>query len=92
MLTMLQPFEVGALGPESPEKYHLFIEVMRRAYRDRAEYLGDPDFVKVPVAGLLDPVYISGLMKNYDPQLHATASAGPGRPAQARPAGRQLRP
>jgi len=82
MLQMLQPYDVSALGEESPEKYHLFIEVMRRAYRDRAEYLGDPDFVKVPVSGLLDPAYVAGLMKNYDPN-HATDSLTlqPGKPA-----------
>jgi gamma-glutamyltranspeptidase/glutathione hydrolase len=82
ILTMLEPFDVGAMGPESAAKYHLFIEVMRRAYRDRAEYLGDPDFVNVPVAGLLDPAYVAGLMKNFDPR-HATSSATlqPGKPA-----------
>jgi len=82
MLTMLESYNVGSLGAESPAKYHLFIEVMRRAYRDRAEYLGDPDFVPVPVAGLLDPAYVHGLMRNYDPH-HATVSATlqPGQPA-----------
>lgn len=82
MLDMLSAYDVHALGAESPAKYHLFIEAMRRAYRDRAEYLGDPDFVKVPVAGLLDPTYVASLMKNYDPH-HATPSVGlqPGKPA-----------
>jgi gamma-glutamyltranspeptidase/glutathione hydrolase len=66
----------------------LFVEVMRRAFRDRAEYLGDPDFVTVPVAGLLDRDYIAGLMKNYDPKK-ATPSEGlsPGHPAGATPGG-----
>ncbi len=82
MFGMLEPFDVSALGSNSAAKYHLFHEVMRRAFRDRAEYLGDPDFVPVPTAGLLDPAYIAGLMKNYDPQK-ATPSAGlaPGKPA-----------
>ena len=81
MLAMLEPFDVRALGSNSAAKYHLFHEVMRRAFRDRAEYLGDPDFVPVPTAGLLDRGYIAGLMKNYDPKK-ATASAGlaPGQP------------
>jgi gamma-glutamyltranspeptidase/glutathione hydrolase len=79
---MLEPFDVAKLGPNSAAKYHLFTEVMRRAFRDRAEYLGDPDFVKVPVAGLLDRAYVAGLMKNYDP-AKATPSDGlaPGHPA-----------
>jgi gamma-glutamyltranspeptidase/glutathione hydrolase len=40
---------------------HLIVEAWRRAYRDRAEFLGDPDFVAVPVARLLDPHYAAGL-------------------------------
>jgi len=39
---------------------HLVIEALRRGYRDRAEYLGDPDFVKVPVEQLLSPLYAAG--------------------------------
>jgi gamma-glutamyltranspeptidase/glutathione hydrolase len=82
MFAMLEPFDVRAMGSNSAAKYHLFHEVMRRAFRDRAEYLGDPDFVPVPTAGLLDKAYIAGLMKNYDPQK-ATPSAGlaAGKPA-----------
>ena len=75
MFGMLEPFDVRAMGSNSAAKYHLFHEVMRRAFRDRAAYLGDPDFVPVPTAGLLDKAYIAGLMKNYDPQK-ATPSAG----------------
>ena len=87
MFGMIEPFDVAALGQNSAAKYHLFIEAMRRAYRERAEYLGDPDFVKIPVAGLLDHAYILGLMKNFDPKK-ATPSAGlmPGRPAGMGPA------
>ncbi len=87
MLGMVEPFDVTALGQDSAAKYHLFIEVMRRAYRDRAEYLGDPDFVKIPVAGLLDRAYLAGLMKSFDPDK-ATLSAGlaPGHPAGIEPA------
>lgn len=82
MFAMLEPFDVHALGANSAVKIHLFHEVMRRAFRDRAEYLGDPDFVPVPTAGLLDKTYIAGLMKNYNPHK-ATPSAGlaPGKPA-----------
>jgi gamma-glutamyltranspeptidase/glutathione hydrolase len=43
---------------------HLIIEAMRRAYRDRAEYLGDPDFVTMPIARLLSPYYAAGLRTN----------------------------
>jgi gamma-glutamyltranspeptidase/glutathione hydrolase len=74
MFTMLERFEVGSLGHISAAKYHLFAEVMRRAFRDRAEYLGDPDFVPVPVAQLLDPEYLQRRMRDFSPDK-ATSSA-----------------
>lgn len=74
MFGMLEPFDVGALGHSSAAKYHLFAEVMKRAFRDRAEYLGDPDFVKVPVARLLDPAYIRGRMADFSPDKAAAAA------------------
>lgn len=82
MLGMLETHDVAKLGANSAAKFHLFIEVMRRAFRDRAEFLGDPDFVNVPTAGLLDRAYIAGLMKNFNP-AKATPSDGlaPGNPA-----------
>lgn len=75
MFGMLEPFDVGALGPNSAAKYHLFAEVMKRAFRDRAEYLGDPAFVKVPVAQLLDPAYIKGRMADFSPDKATPATA-----------------
>lgn len=75
MLAMLEPFDVRAMGHNSAAKYHLFAEVMKRAFRDRAEYLGDPDFVKVPVAALLDPAYVQGRMKDFSPDKATPASA-----------------
>lgn len=44
-------------GWHDPRSLHRLVEVMRLAYRDRAEYLGDPDFVAVPVQGLINPLY-----------------------------------
>ncbi|MCX6939356.1 MAG: gamma-glutamyltransferase [Verrucomicrobia bacterium] len=67
MLAMLEPHDVGTLGAQSAAKYHLFTEVMRRAFRDRAEYLGDPDFVKIPVAELLDRSYLKKRMADFSP-------------------------
>lgn len=75
MLAMLEPFDVRAMGHNSAAKYHLFAEVMKRAFRDRAEYLGDPEFVKVPVAQLLDPTYVQGRMKDFSPYKATPASA-----------------
>jgi gamma-glutamyltranspeptidase/glutathione hydrolase len=75
MLMMLEPHDVAALGHNSAAKYHLFAEVMKRAFRDRAEYLGDPDFVQVPLAKLLDPAYVQGRMKDFSPDKATPASA-----------------
>jgi len=75
MLAMLEPFDVAALGHNSAAKYHLFAEVMTRAFRDRAEYLGDPDFVKVPAAQLLDRDYLQRRMSDFDPHKATSASA-----------------
>ena len=74
MLAMIEPFDVRAMGHRSAAHVHLFHEVMRRAFRDRAAYLGDPDFVNVPVAGLLDRDYLVRRMEDFNPQ-HATPSS-----------------
>jgi len=57
MLNMLESFDLKAKGFASVETRHLEIEAMRRAYLDRARYLGDPDFVQVPVAKLVSKEY-----------------------------------
>ena len=67
MFAMLEPFDVRKLGHLSAAKYHLFTEVMRRAFRDRAEYLGDPDHVNVPVVQLLDREYLRRRMSDFSP-------------------------
>ncbi|MSU22658.1 MAG: gamma-glutamyltransferase [Opitutus sp.] len=74
MLAMIEPFDVAALGHNSAAKYHLFTEAMRRAFRDRAEYLADPDFAPVPVDRLLDRGYLQRRMTDFDP-LKATPSS-----------------
>jgi gamma-glutamyltranspeptidase/glutathione hydrolase len=74
MLEMLEPHDVAALGLNSAAKIHLFAEVMRRAFQDRAQFLGDPDVVPVPVAGLLDHDYLVRRMADFDP-VRATSNA-----------------
>lgn len=49
------------------DRVHFAVEAMRRAYRDRAEFLGDPDFVTVPVSRLTDPAYAARLRAAIDP-------------------------
>lgn len=58
MLGILQRFDIGALKQDQPAFMHLFFEAGRLAYADRAAYLADPDFVRVPLTGLLDPAYL----------------------------------
>lgn len=74
MLGWLEPFQLSELGHDPAAKVHVLTEVMRRAFRDRAEYLGDPDFVDVPVAALLEPAYLASRMRSFDPE-RATPSA-----------------
>ncbi|MFW5816311.1 MAG: gamma-glutamyltransferase family protein, partial [Wenzhouxiangella sp.] len=59
MLNLIEPYELSALT--HVERTHLLVEAMRRAYRDRALYLGDPDFVDIPTGLLLSRDYAAGL-------------------------------
>jgi len=67
MLNILEGYELKKLDWASSDRYHLMTEAMRRAFADRAEYMGDTDFVKVPIAGLID--------KKYAAQLRSTINA-----------------
>jgi gamma-glutamyltranspeptidase/glutathione hydrolase len=84
MLGILEGTGYEKTGAGSAAAYHYLAEAMRRFNADRSEYLGDPDFVKVPLAGMLDPAYISKLRASIDPE-RATPSAQirPGNPAGA---------
>jgi gamma-glutamyltranspeptidase/glutathione hydrolase len=75
MLGMLETHDVGSLGGISAAKNHLFAEVMKRAFRDRAEYLGDTDFVTVPVERLLAPAYLRARMADFSPDKATPAAA-----------------
>lgn len=59
ILHILAPFDLAAMTPAA--RTHVLVEAMRRAYRDRAIYLGDPDHVRIPVDLLVDPAYAAGL-------------------------------
>lgn len=81
MLNMLEHFPVKQQGVNSADNIHLMAEVMKLAYADRSEYLGDPDFTKVPVKGLTAPAYAQELIKKINLN-HATPSSTirPGKP------------
>ena len=82
MLGILEGTGYEKGGPGSASSIHYIAEAMRRAYADRNEYIGDPDFVKVPIAGLLDKAYLTKLRSTIDP-VKATPSVEvkPGQPA-----------
>jgi gamma-glutamyltranspeptidase/glutathione hydrolase len=73
MLNILENFDLRKQGRYAPETLHVMIEAMRRAYLDRARYLGDPEFVKIP-AHLTTKEYARKLAKDINPKK-ATRSA-----------------
>ena len=82
MLAMLNGTGYEKYDAGSAEAYHYMAEAMRRSFADRSQYLGDPDFVKDPIAALLDPAYVRSRAATIDPE-HATPSdqVNPGLPA-----------
>ena len=80
MLKVLEGYDYPRLG--KTERSHLYIEAMRRAYRDRALYLGDPDFVKAPVDMLVSDAYAAGLRASIHPARATPSDLLPGVDAQ----------
>jgi len=81
ILGMLQRFSPDQLTPNTVSGAHLFAEASRLAYADRAQYLGDPAFVDVPVKGLLDKAYIASRAALIDP-AHDMGTAMAGNPPE----------
>jgi gamma-glutamyltranspeptidase/glutathione hydrolase len=82
MLNILEGYDLQKSDANSSDRYHLMAEAMRRAFADRAEYMGDSDFVKVPVAGLIDKSYAAGLRATINTDRASTsAEVRAGRPA-----------
>jgi len=67
MLNMLEAYDLGSMGHNSAEYVHHLAEVMRRAFRDRAQYVADVDFVDVPVQRLTSKEYATWLGRSIDP-------------------------
>ena len=67
MLNILEGYDFKKMDWASSDRYHLMTEAMRRAFADRAEYMGDTDFVKVPIAGLTDKKYAARLRETINP-------------------------
>ena len=82
MLNILEGYDLQKTDANSSDRYHLMAEAMRRAFADRAEYMGDSDFVKVPVAGLIDKSYAATLRATINTDRASTsAEVRAGRPA-----------
>jgi gamma-glutamyltranspeptidase/glutathione hydrolase len=67
MMKMIAPFDIAAMGYQSPAAVGLMVESQRRAYADRAEHMGDPDFWKVPTRTLISDAYAKQRMQDYTP-------------------------
>jgi gamma-glutamyltranspeptidase/glutathione hydrolase len=68
MLNILEGYDFKKMDWASSDRYHLMTEAMRRAFADRAEYMGDTDFAKVPIAGLIDKKYAAQLRTTINPE------------------------
>ncbi|WEK45454.1 MAG: gamma-glutamyltransferase [Candidatus Andeanibacterium colombiense] len=82
ILDQLEGFDMTALGKDSPVAWHLFAESQRLAFADRELYLGDSDFIQVPVAGLVDEAYLRQRGALISPD-HTMAGATAGTPPAA---------
>src|SRR5438552_2729811 len=80
ILNILEGYDLAKTGNRSAKAIHLTAEAFRRAFYDRAEFLGDPDFAKIPVAQLIDKRYAAGWRESIDP-AHASISKDLHRPA-----------
>ena len=79
-LNILEGYDLAKLGNGSAHSIHFITEAFRRAFFDRAEFLGDPDFAKIPVAQLIDKRYAAAWRATIDP-AHASPSKDLKRPA-----------
>src|SRR6185312_14891847 len=79
ILNILEGYDLSKAGDRSAASIHLTIEAFRRAMYDRADFMGDPDFSKVPTPQLIDKKYASEWRETIDPD-HATNSRALKRP------------
>jgi len=80
LLEMVRPYPLQKMGFQSAETIHLMAEAERRVYADRATYLGDQDYVSVPIKKLLDKNYLKNRMIDFDPNRASSSDqVGAGR-------------
>jgi len=78
-LNILEGYDMAGLGFQTPAALHVTIEALKRSFADRGRYMADPDFVPVPVAGLLSKDYAAALRRTIDLN-RASPSVAPGNP------------
>ncbi|MBE8728181.1 gamma-glutamyltransferase [Flavobacterium hungaricum] len=74
ILKMLEPYDLAKMGHNSDEAIQVIVEAERRAYADRSYFLGDPDFVKIPIKALLAPDYLKERMSSFNPEKASLSS------------------
>ncbi|MHB1022407.1 MAG: gamma-glutamyltransferase [Acidobacteriaceae bacterium] len=80
MFNMLDAYDLSKMGDRTPQEVHYIVEAFRRAYMDRTDYLGDPDFVKIPIQQMENPKYAAAFRASIDP-VKPTPSKDLQRPA-----------
>jgi len=65
ILKMIEPYDIAKMGHNSTQAIQVIVEAERRAYADRSVYLGDPDFVKIPIKELISKKYLNQRMANF---------------------------
>ena len=74
-LNILAPYDLKALGDRSPGDMHFIVEAFRRAYMDRTDYLGDPDFTRIPVKQMISLKYAAAFRASILPDKATPSSA-----------------
>ncbi len=75
IMKMIEPYPISEYGHNSAEAIQLMVEAERRAYADRSFYLGDPDFVNIPIDTLISEQYLQGRMGDYSPAKATPSSS-----------------
>ena len=74
ILKMLEPYDLAKMGHNTADAIQVIVEAERRAYADRSFFLGDPDFVKIPVKELLAKEYLTNRMESFNPEKATLSS------------------
>ncbi|QSB28745.1 gamma-glutamyltransferase [Flavobacterium sp. CLA17] len=74
ILKMVEPYDLSKLGHNTAESIQIIVEAERRAYADRSQYLGDPDFVKIPIKALMADSYLKDRMSTFNPEKASLSS------------------